>query len=94
MVLDTSALLAVLLRDAGHDVVALKRRPEGLPEGVTPLAADLAEDDRVHDDVPLVPAKPVNNRRVGICPCGFAQYVGIHEEFQRVSVGSESTATK
>jgi len=37
------AALAVLLRDAGHDVFGLKRRPEGLPEGVTPLVADLAD---------------------------------------------------
>lgn len=37
------AALASDLRGAGHAVFGLKRRPEGLPRGVVPLAADLAE---------------------------------------------------
>ena len=32
-----------MLRDAGHEVFGLKRRPEGLPEGVARVAADLAD---------------------------------------------------
>jgi len=31
------------LRDAGHEVFGLKRQPAGLPEGVTPIQADLAD---------------------------------------------------
>jgi nucleoside-diphosphate-sugar epimerase len=37
-----SALAAELVA-AGHEVVGSKRRPEGLPAGVVPLAADLAD---------------------------------------------------
>jgi len=37
------AALAAQLRDAGHDVFGLKRRPAGLPDGVTPVEADLAD---------------------------------------------------
>lgn len=35
--------MAAQLRDAGHAVFGLKRRPAGLPDGVTPVAADLAD---------------------------------------------------
>lgn len=35
--------LAVELRDRGHTVFGLKRNPDGLPDGVVPLAADLAD---------------------------------------------------
>ena len=31
------------MRDAGHEVFGLKRQPAGLPEGVTPIQADLAD---------------------------------------------------
>jgi nucleoside-diphosphate-sugar epimerase len=37
------AALAAQLRDAGHAVFGLKRRPAGLPDGVTPVEADLAD---------------------------------------------------
>jgi nucleoside-diphosphate-sugar epimerase len=37
------AALAAQLRDAGHDVFGLKRQPAGLPDGVTPVLADLAD---------------------------------------------------
>lgn len=35
--------LAVVLRDGGHGVLGLKRSAGGMPDGVTALAADLAE---------------------------------------------------
>jgi nucleoside-diphosphate-sugar epimerase len=35
--------LAARLADAGHDVVALRRRPAALPPGVRPFAADLGD---------------------------------------------------
>ena len=50
--------LAVLLRDAGHGVFGLKRRPEGLPEGVTPLAADLADANSLAAALARIEAPP------------------------------------
>jgi len=35
--------LAAQLRNAGHEVFGLKRQPAGLPDGVTPVQADLAD---------------------------------------------------
>ncbi len=37
--------LAVRLASEGHDVFGLRRSPEGLPDGVTPVAADLVTGD-------------------------------------------------
>jgi nucleoside-diphosphate-sugar epimerase len=37
------AALAAQLRDVGHDVFGLKRQPRGLPDGVTPVQADLGD---------------------------------------------------
>lgn len=41
--------MAAQLRDAGHAVFGLKRRPAGLPDGVTPVAADLADAASIAD---------------------------------------------
>jgi nucleoside-diphosphate-sugar epimerase len=50
--------LAVLLRDAGHDVHGLKRQPAGLPDGVAPLVADLADADSLLAAIAQLPAPP------------------------------------
>lgn len=50
--------LAVMLRDAGHRVFGLKRRPAGLPEGVTPLAADLADANSLAAALARIEAPP------------------------------------
>ena len=50
--------LAALLRDAGHDVHGLKRRPVGLPEGVAPLAADLADAKSLDAALATLPGSP------------------------------------
>ena len=68
--------LAVLLRDAGHGVFGLKRRPEGLPEGVTPLAADLAE---------LVVARPGVRRRRAVVRVDVHVGVAIPDLLDQVS---------
>jgi nucleoside-diphosphate-sugar epimerase len=50
--------LAVLLRDAGHDVHGLKRRPDGLPAHVAPLAADLADAHSLDAAFATLPTPP------------------------------------
>ena len=50
--------LAALLRDAGHDVHGLKRQPAGLPEGVAPLAADLADAKSLDAALATLPGSP------------------------------------
>lgn len=39
--------LAEMLRDRGAEVLGVTRRPESLPQGVTPLAADLTRRDEI-----------------------------------------------
>jgi nucleoside-diphosphate-sugar epimerase len=50
--------LAALLRDAGHDVLGLKRQPAGLPEGIAPLTADLADASSLAAAFATLPGSP------------------------------------
>ncbi len=50
--------LATLLRDAGHDVHGLRRQPVGLPEGVAPIAADLADASSLDVALAALPDPP------------------------------------
>ncbi len=50
--------LAASLRDAGHQVHGLKRTPAGLPDGVAPLAADLADRDALAVALATLPTAP------------------------------------
>lgn len=52
------AALAALLRDAGHDVHGLKRQPVGLPDGVAPLVADLADANSLAAAFATLPGSP------------------------------------
>jgi nucleoside-diphosphate-sugar epimerase len=52
------AALAALLRDAGHDVHGLKRQPVGLPDGVAPLVADLADANSLAAAFATLPGPP------------------------------------
>lgn len=39
----------------------------------------LAQDDRVHDQVGIVPSQPIDNAALGRRLCGFAQHIGIDQ---------------
>ena len=56
--------------------------------------SNLANDDRIHGDLALVPPKPFHDFRIWSWLCGFAQNVSVDEEGQSSSVDSESIGTK
>ena len=56
--------------------------------------SNLAENDRVDDDIALVTPEPPDNGLVGRRPGWLAQDVGVDEERHRVSVDSDSMETK
>jgi hypothetical protein len=56
--------------------------------------AYLAQNNRIHDDLSFMRAKPINHPPHGLRFGGFAQDVGIDEVFQSVSVDSDWIGTK
>ena len=48
--------LAIALRAAGHEVVALRRTPAGRPAGLPPVAADLGDADGLARAIAALPA--------------------------------------